>query len=900
MNWEAQGYDKPHYRDVNYPFIPNPPFVPHDHNPVGSFKRSFSLPQSFDGQKVTIHLAAVKSAFYIWINGEKVGYSQGSKLPAEFDITKYLNKGENTVALEVYRWSDGSYLEDQDMWRVSGIERDVYLVATPAVQLWDYEVTADLANNYKDGVFAVRTVLKNETKTEQKNITVKTALVDAQGKTVLENTSEPISISAESDLEFTTDLSVLPNIKTWTAETPNLYQLVLSVVSTDDETINQITTNDVGFRKVEIKDSQLMVNGSPIRIRGVNRHEHDPINGHVISEESMIKDIEMMKKFNINAVRLSHYPNAARWYELCNKYGMYLVDEANVESHGQDIWTDSLTLAAKPTWQLAHVDRVKRMIERDKNQPSIITWSLGNEAGMGVNFEAGYKYAKERDTTRPVQYEMAQRSPYTDIQAPMYHSVDEITHYATERAEQYKRPLILCEYDHAMGNSVGNLGDYWKAIEAHKTLQGGFIWDWVDQTWLMKNKTDGHEFWGYGGDFKRRDILTNKMIQNETNGHRFWDYKDSLMHDIPTDSNFCANGLVQANREPHPHIWEVKKIYQPISFIAKDLKKGTFEVWNKHDHIDLSKYIFTYSVEVNGKQIDTGTFNAQSVKAHQRSVIQLPLKAYQLKAGEEAFIKLSATTKAEEPFIPQGHEVAWDQYQLPIASPKQFIDLSETKSLEINETEQEVVVSGDQFTVTFNKKKAQIVSWKKNGKEFIKTPLRANFWRAVTDNDLGNGLSNRAGIWKTAADSISVDQITVEKQNDQKVNIEVNSTLNVGQSKYKTLYEVYSSGDVVVHNAFLAGKDSLPEIPRFGMRLTLPVEFTNMQWFGRGPMESYSDRKDGAAVGLYKGTVWEQYHPYVRAQESGNKTDCFISMFKVTKSCGLTSDPWKLGFCLPW
>ena len=579
-NWERLGYGVPHYLDVDFPFEANPPYIPNDYNPVGSYRKKFTIPETWSDNAVIIHFGAVRSAFYLWINGKKVGYSQGSKLPAEFDISPYLQTGENLIAIEVYRWSDGSYLEDQDMWRLSGIDRSVFIYSRPSTHIADHFVKAGLGDKYIDGVFDFEAKVSGTP-----GAATKISLIledDLKEVFSLEQTSE-IGTDSSTIIKLN---AIIANPRKWSAESPNLYRLNIKLEDENGVLIESYS-QFVGFRTAEVKDGNFRINGQVVTIKGVNRHEHDMVTGHVVDEESMIKDIQLMKQFNINAVRTSHYPNDVRWYQLCDKYGLYVVDEANIESHGMAINDSTRTLANNPSWSKAHLDRVSRMVERDKNFTSIITWSLGNEAGFGVNFRTTYEWLKARDSSRPVQYEMAQNTNFSDIQVPMYHSIERIVEFAEKNPG---KPLILCEYAHAMGNSVGNLQDYWDAIEKYDALQGGFIWDWVDQG-LLETSPDGEEYFAYGGD-----------------------YPHGL---VKSDSNFCINGLVQANRKLNPHIWEVKKVYQFIKVKPVDIENGLVAIHNKYDFINLNQFDFQWSVKANGAVISSGRLPTIDVDPHE-------------------------------------------------------------------------------------------------------------------------------------------------------------------------------------------------------------------------------------------------------------------------------------------
>ncbi|BDD07275.1 glycoside hydrolase family 2 TIM barrel-domain containing protein [Aureibacter tunicatorum] len=849
-NWELLGYDVPHYLDVDYPFEANPPFIPNHYNPVGSYRHTFDIPQDWDGNDIYIHLGAVKSAFYIWVNGEKVGYSQDSKLPAEFNITDFIRKGNNTLALEVYRWSDGSYLEDQDFWRVSGIERDVYVYAQPKFTIQDFFLKADLDNQYKDGLFDLRVDLKNSGAKAIKGGQVEATLLDG-GKEVF-SLNETVNINAKGELSI--DLSKkIDNPRKWSAEFPNLYKLLLTLKDSKGNVITSLT-NDVGFRKLEIKNAQFLVNGVPVYIRGVNRHEHDMVTGHVIDEASMIEDIELMKKFNINAVRNSHYPNDERWYELCNQYGLYMVDEANVESHGQDIWDPEKTLAMKESWKAQHHDRMLRMVERDKNQPSIVTWSLGNEAGRGLAFYEGYGEVKKIDDTRPVQYEMSQNSEFTDIQAPMYHSIEEVERFAKSNP---KIPLIMCEYDHAMGNSVGSLQDYWDLFESYECLQGGFIWDWVDQGFLMHTES-GEPYFGYGGDFDHGEV--------------------------PNDSTFCLNGLVMADRTVKPHTWEVKKVYQPIKIHASDLSNGVVEIQNKFGFDNVSNYDGYWEIKSQGNLVAKGQMPEIDIPASTRKQVTIDIPEINPVPGAEYHLKVWYLTKEEKNLVPAGHEVAWDQFKLPIEVPAVKMDLSALDKIKLTKSGNDFIVEGPKFKYTFLAENGGLSSAKFEGKELIKTPLKPNFWRAPIDNDLGNGMPTRCAEWKRASDNQKVIAFNAKALDKRKIQIVSDLELADTVATAKVVYTVYGNGEIVVDYLMSPKSSHLDEIPRVGMIAQLPGEYDKMSWYGRGPQETYSDRKTGASVDVYSGTVWDQYFPYVRPQEFGNKTD--VRWMSLTNASG--------------
>jgi beta-galactosidase len=841
-NWELQGFGVPIYTDTAYPFPSDPPRIPHDDNPVGSYRRSFAIPDDWEGRRVYLHFGSVKSAMYLWINGNYGGYSQGSKTPAEFDITPFLRRGENSLSVEVYRYSDGAYLEGQDYWKISGIERDVYLYSTKPVRIRDFFARPDLDNDYRNGKLNVSVHVQNHLAQKCAAYRIRLDLRDAGNRPVLDSAiDKDFLMNERAETEVFFDLGI-ENPKKWTAETPYLYTLLLSLIDDSGET-TEVVACKVGFRKVEIKDSQLRINGVPVYIKGVNRHEHDPVMGRYVQEESMIEDIRLMKRFNVNAVRTSHYPNTPLWYELCDKYGLYIIDEANIESHGVEPYKPDRTLADKPEWKNAFLDRTIRMVERDKNHPCIIIWSLGNENGFGQNLAATYNWIKERDPSRPVQSEDAGLEPHTDIFCPMYDRIHEIAQYAEG---EDSRPLILCEYAHAMGNSVGNLQDYWDVIYAHKKLQGGFIWDWVDQGLAAADDT-GTPFWAFGGDFGPPGT--------------------------PSDNNFCINGLVFPDRKIHPHIWEVKKVYQYIKAEPLEPEKGLFRIHNLHDFTNLKDYEMKWEFKGDDRTITEGKLANLDLAPQKSSEVRIPIPKIQPSPGVEYFLNLSWQTARKTDLIPEGHEVAWDQFELPFYAMPKSINMDGIPQIELDQGENQAVITGNTFTLIFDKKTGTIRSLVYEGKELIQKGPLPNFWRAPNDNDFGNGMPERCKIWFDAGTKRKIEDISITKNGPSQALILVDTILEAGHSRYETLFTILGSGDIFIENKFIPGSPDLPELPRFGMQMTLPKEFDNMEWYGRGPQESYWDRKTGAAVGLYGGKVMDQHHPYIRPQESGNKTD---------------------------
>ncbi|MBN1126987.1 MAG: discoidin domain-containing protein [Sedimentisphaerales bacterium] len=850
-NWQLHGYGVPIYVNVKYPFSHRPPIIlsddtPSDYtqktlrNPVGSYRRTFTVPDGWKGRKVIVHFDGVESAFYLWINGKKVGYSQGSRTPAEFNITDYLQPGKNLLAAEVYRWSDGSYLECQDFWRLSGIFRDVYLYSIPQVHIRDFWVWSDLDENYRDAEMKVRVKVHNYAANAVDSYTVEVALLDDQNKPVQSNTlmkikSGDISSNGELVLE---DKETIRNPKKWTAETPNLYKVILTLKDASGEVVEVVQT-DFGFREVEIKNAQLLVNGVPIYVKGVNRHEHDPDTGHYVSVKSMIEDILLMKRHNINTVRTCHYANDPKWFELCNRYGLYLIGEANIESHGMGYGEQSL--AKDPTWKKAHLDRTIRMVERDKNHPCIIIWSLGNEAGDGVNFQATSAWIHENDPTRPVHYERAGQAPHTDIVCPMYASIENISGYA--KRNPY-RPLILCEYAHAMGNSVGNLQDYWDAIEAYPSLQGGCIWDWVDQG--LRKFENGRMFWAYGGDYG----------------------------DVPNDDNFCCNGLVQPDRKPNPSLLEVKKVYQYIKAEPVDLAAGTVKIRNKYAFQNLDGFVdIFWELAEDGDVIQKGQLPSLSLAAGEEKTVIIPLKKPDLREGSEYRLKVIFALADNQLWASKGHVLAWDQFKMPYdVSPLQQARAEDMPILNVIQPGDGIKVFNRDFAVVVGKENGVIQSFTYKGTELLVKPLVPNFWRPLTDNDDGNNAIRRLGVWKEAGSNRKINNVEVEQIEAGAVRITVEATLPAGDSDWRNTYMIYGNGDVVVEASFAPG-DKLPELPRFGMQTAIPKSFDTMTWYGRGPQENYWDRKTGAAIGYYNGKVEDLDHDYVKPQENSNRCD---------------------------
>jgi beta-galactosidase len=683
-NWQMHGYGRPIYLNVRYPYPVNPPHIPHDYNPVGSYRRQFTIPDTWDGREIFLHFDGVKSAFYVWVNGCEVGYSQDSMLSAEFNVTRYLQPGRNTLAVEVYRWSDGSYLEDQDMWRLSGIYRNVYLFAAPKVHIRDFHVRATLDDDYEDGILMIRPKLTNAGDVDLERWTVQAQLYDERDRAVL---PDRLKVEAKrivnerypqrGNVRFGLLRAEVVNPKKWSAETPNLYTLVLTLHDAEGELVEAESCR-VGFRRVEIKNGQLFVNGQSVKLFGVNRHEHDPDHGRAVPVSRMIEDIKILKSHNLNAVRTSHYPDDPHWYDLCDEYGIYLIDEANLETHGVGGLFSNIA-----TWNAAFMERAIRLVERDKNHPSVIFWSLGNESGWGPNHAAMADWMHDYDPTRPVHYEGAAMRPHdprnVDMISRMYDRIPQIIRLATDPDDN--RPMVLCEYAHAMGNSVGNLKEYWDAIRSHERLIGGFIWDWADQG-LRKRADDGTMFWAYGGDYGDR----------------------------PNDGNFCCNGLVQPDRKPNPSLLEVKKVYQRIHVTPLDLLSGTVSIENEYDFVSLDFVEATWELTCDGTAIQDGELPRLRIRP------------------AEYWLKVTFALAEDTPWAQAGHVVAWDQFEVPFNVPEpETMALADMSDVKLHQENDVYTAIGADFEVTVGKASGAIESLTFRGTELVVGPLVPNF-----------------------------------------------------------------------------------------------------------------------------------------------------------------------------
>lgn len=856
-NWEVNGYGIPIY--VNHPYeFPNanPPHVPEDINPVGSYRKSFKLDKSWEGQRIMLHLGAVKSAFYLWINGEYVGYSEDSKLEAEFDITDFVETGENLIAMQVYRWSTGTYLECQDFWRISGIERDVYVYAEPKMRIFDFFARPSLDSTYEKGKLEIDFHVKNSTGDPVPENRFEVEILDRSGKSVLTDALR-FNMNGEA-YRFVLSYNWKNKVKPWTAETPYLYDLFLTLKNAQGE-VTEVISQKIGFRTVEIKNGQLLVNGKAIYVRGVNRHEHDPKTGHVISEESMQLDIQRLKELNINAVRTSHYPNHPRWYELCDEHGIYLVDEANIESHGIG-YNLTKTLGNDRSFREAHMQRIKRVVERDKNHPSIILWSMGNEAGNGVNFYEAYEWMRERDKTRFVQYEraligwgMGGRYEWnSDIICPMYHWIDALEDMSTAQPE---RPVILCEYAHAMGNSIGNFQEYWDYFYQHPRMQGGFIWDWVDQA-LEKELPSGETIFAYGGDYGPEGT--------------------------PSDDNFLANGVVQPDRKLNPHALEVKKVYQPVTVASVDNEENVIRLHNRYTFIDLSHLYLEWTVYAGKNKMESGRIDELNVSPGNSDKVSLPFKkSYSDQMA--SYLNIELKLKKGGKFLPAGHTISKEQFPLFKGDHQLEGVFAFSGAPQLKESSDIYQFSGDDFELTFDKKNGEISAYTFQGKKLLEQAPRPNFWRAPTDNDYGARLPEKLKVWKEPAFGEPVFSL-IESENFYQLKVE--RDLLDGDAHYTTQYFICKDGSMLILNKMDSVKGEHPMLFRFGMQMALPKSYDQVEWFGRGPQESYWDRKTSTSIGHYTGMVKDQFHPYVRPQETGNKTD--VSWFQLASKKGPT------------
>ncbi|UYQ92406.1 DUF4981 domain-containing protein [Chitinophaga horti] len=843
-NWELQGFGLPVFTNITYMFPRNPPFVG-DNNPVGTYRKTFTVPANWHDKEVLIHFGSITGCAFVYVNGQRVGMSKASKTEAEFNITKYLKAGENLLAVQVFRWHDGSYLEDQDFWRFSGIERDVFLYAQPKLTIWDYFVRAGLDNSYRNGTLSLDVDLRKFAGADLKNATLQVQLKDGSSKVFAAQRS--VTVNGDTSYRIHFDANV-KNVKRWSSESPYLYDLQLSLTGDNGRSLGMLQQK-VGFRKVEIRNAQLLLNGVPMAVHGTNRHEHDEINGHVPSRALMLKDIQLMKQHNINAVRNSHYPNDPYWYKLCDEYGIYLVDEANIETHGMgaefQAWFDkSKHPAYLPLWAPAHVDRIKRMFERDKNHASIIIWSMGNECGNGPVFHDMYKWLKERDKSRPVQFEQAGEDWDTDIVCPMYPRIRNMEDYA--KATDKKRPYIMCEYAHSMGNSTGNFQAYFDIIRSSPHMQGGFIWDWVDQG-IKTETAGGRYYWAYGGDFGA--------------------------YHLQNDENSCSDGLIGSDRVPHPALKEVKKVYQNLRFSDASLDKNLVQIYNHYAFTNADQFTYKWALYKNGELVKETEFAIKAAPGAYASV-PVDLRSYITDApGVEYRLNLSAYTKAADRLLPAGYEIANEQF---IVGKDRYFETKSDKggALKVARDNRKVTFTAGDITGEFDVASGRLSRYGLKGKRILDQLPEPYFWRAPTDNDFGNGMESNLGIWRTAHVNRKVKNVTIGEQNSEGVKVKVDYELTGIGVPYTLEYLVQNDGAVKVTAAIDMTGRELPELPRFGMRMQLPPAYKKLSYYGRGPWENYSDRNTASFLGIYNDSVSNQgTENYIRPQENGYKTD---------------------------
>ncbi len=852
-NWERKGFGTPIYTNIVYPFPKNPPFIG-DNNPVGTYRKQFTIPDNWSGKEILLHFGSITGCAFVYVNGKNVGISKASKSPSEFDITPYLTKGKNLLAVQVFRWHDGSYLEDQDFFRISGIERDVYLYALPKQTIWDFFVKGDLDAAYTNGLFIADIQLRKFSGNVFAKGSVTVELQDKEGKTIFTQ-QKTIQANTDSIQSITFD-GTIERPQKWTAETPNLYDCIITLKDVNGKTTG-VTACKTGFRKVEIKNAQLLVNGVAVLVKGVNRHEHDDVEGHVPNRSQMLKDIQLMKQYNLNAVRTSHYPNDPYWIKLCDEYGMYLVDEANIETHGmgaefQSNFDKTKHPAYLPEWAPAHMDRIHRLVERDKNHPSVIIWSMGNECGNGPVFHDAYKWIKERDNTRLVQFEQAGEDWNTDIVCPMYPGVGSMKRYGTDASK--KRPYIMCEYSHAMGNSNGNFQEYWDIILANKNMQGGFIWDWIDQG--MKSQTpDGRTYWAYGGD------LGGYYLQN--------------------DENFCANGLIAADRTIHPGLNEVKKVYQNILFKSADLNRKKITVHNYYDFTDLDHFNFEWQLVKNGMVEMKGKFNL-ALAPHEEKELSVNIPDIDTSNGEY-YLNVFAYTQTPTALIPLAHEVAREQFSF---NKNAFFNKKSVKGiLQVNKENNTLKFQSGNISGTFDLQRGRLNSYTFDKKSVLSKFPEPYFWRAPTDNDFGNNMQMLSGVWRNAYLNKKILTIKTGEQDKEGVTVKVDYELTDINTPYSVEYRINNDGSIRITSSIDMTGRSLPELPRFGMRMELAEGFKDLQYYGRGPWENYSDRNTASFLGLYSDQTENQITwNYIRPQESGYRTD--IRWIKLTTKSG--------------
>ncbi len=853
-NWQMYGYDHPIYSNVIYPWNKydwiSPPAAPTKFNPVGHYRRDFTVPEKWNGKRIRLHFEGVESAYYVWVNGKFVGYSENSFTDHEFDITDKLRSGKNNISVQVFRWCDGSWMEDQDFIRLSGIQRDVYIYATPKAHIQDFQVDASLASNYTDGDLNASVWVKNTNSSAVSSYTLEMGVYDEGGAAIATDKSSISSIAAGTETKVTFHKLVTAP-KLWASETPNLYTFVLTLKDASGKVV-QVESNRIGFRKVELKKNaqgitQFMVNGKPVILRGVDRHEIDPDYGHTVSYEMMEKDVFLMKQFNINALRMSHYPNDPRMYDLCDKYGIYVIDETNLETHG----ANDKVPKSDDNWRPASIERISSMIQRDKNHPSILLWSLGNEAGYGDVFASMREYVHQADATRPVHYEGDNNN--ADVQSCMYCS-----DWTAATYNNNNKPFMLCEYEHAMGNSVGELKEYVDAFYNNPRVFGGFIWDFIDQG-LRRN---GTKYFNFGG----------------------------LWGDEPNDDNFCANGLIFPDRSPQPEIWGVKHQYRNVVVHDKGVSQGAVEIENRFDFVNLKDYATAvWSLKEDGTVIATGKLSGSEldVAPLSKKAVTIPFKKPSLKAGSEYYLDIDFQLKNSEDWAAAGFSIAHEQFAVQLGQAKvPQVDFSSLPKQKVVEGSGKAEVTGDDFYVSINMENATIENYKLGDVQLISQGGVPNFWRAPTDNDKGYNMEKVSGVWRKAGSGRKVNSSKVTKVSDNETRFDFDLGIAAGYSTMTLSYTVYGSGDILVDYTFTPDA-AQPDIPNVGTLFTIPGGFENVQWYGRGPSENYVGRREGSYAGIYSAKVDDFFVPYMEVGETGQRSDVKWAMLTNAQGKGL-------------
>ena len=843
-NWEVEGYGTPIYTNHPYPFYwkqtPNPPDIPDGWNPVGSYRRDFTLPVGWREDRVVLHFGAVKSAFFLWVNGQRIGYSQGSKLPADFDITNAIRSGTNTVALEVYRWSDGSFLECQDFWRLSGIEREVWLHTRPRTHLADVVADAGLEDDFRTGTLALTIDVAHHGKDTFKGILRCTV---GRNDRSLATMDLPIAVAA-GDTGRMTWRENFPGADRWTAETPALHDVTVELLERKGRAL-EATRIEIGFRDIRIEDGLVKVNGRPILIKGANRHEHHPATGHVMDKATMEADMLALKEHNFNAVRTSHYPNHPYWYTLCDRYGLYVYDEANIESHGMGYDLDR-TLGNQPEWAHAHLMRTRRMVARDRNHPSIICWSMGNEAGNGVNFYANYRYIRETDPSRYIAYERAIREWNTDVYGPMYAGLEHLEWFADQ--EEDPRPLIQCEYAHAMGNSLGGFQEYWDLYRAEERLQGGFIWDFKDQG--LWSERDGRPYLAYGGDYGPKGT--------------------------PSDHNFLNNGLLMANGLAYPHMLEARQVQQPLHFSRTGEWNQIIELTSEYVFRDVVVDVHSISL-CDGRAVRTSTIENQRVRAGETVTLDLSAAAYAKPLEPDAdthcekILNLEARLAEAEPLLPAGHIIGRNQFVESTGESNRTRPARGRVDLALEDGA--LTLTFDRGTLTLDRNTGHILGYRVDGRDLVHSGAEPHFWRPPVDNDYGARTPEKKAIWRDPVDADAPAEFTQDRERSGALAVAFQREVLGGDATLRVAYTVEADGTVTVRQSLDSLGGDHPGMYRFGQHWVLSSKLEHVHWYGRGPMESTADRKSAAFIGRYEMDVRQMATPYARPQYNGSRTD---------------------------